>query len=155
MAAVVLQKYVDNAGLSGRVVVASCGTGGWHVGQPMDRRAAATLIVGDYDPSAHRARQFEPTWLEDNDLVLAMDRQNLADVLTQAPDAATRADGAERRVRLYRDFDPVEAGGDVPDPYLRWGRRFEEVLVMVERTSATLVAALQRDPGLAVEGTAT
>ncbi|WP_329957586.1 arsenate reductase/protein-tyrosine-phosphatase family protein [Nocardioides anomalus] len=52
------------------------------------------------------------------------------------------------RVRLFRDFDPVEAGGDVPDPYYGGEQGFEEVLGMVERTCAVLVAGLQRVPGL-------
>ena len=126
MAAVVLEQYVDNAGLSGQVTVTSCGTGDWHVGQPMDRRAAATLLAADYDPSSHRARQFDPTWLERNDLVLAMDRQNLADVL--AAGAEPDAPDSETRVRLFRDFDPVDPGGDVPDPYYGGDAGFEEVL---------------------------
>ena len=73
MADVVLSQRVDDAGLAGRVTVTSCGTGDWHVGQPMDERAAAILRANDYDPSAHRARQFSASWLAGNDLVLAMD----------------------------------------------------------------------------------
>ena len=42
------------------------------------------------------------------------------------------------RVRLFRDFDPVGTGGDVPDPYYGGDAGFEEVLTMVERTSASL-----------------
>ena len=80
MADVVLSQRVDDAGLAGRVTVTSCGTGDWHVGQPMDERAAAILRANDYDPTAHRAQQFSAEWLEGNDLVLAMDASNLADV---------------------------------------------------------------------------
>ena len=42
MADVVLSARVADAGLDDRVTVSSSGTGGWHVGDPMDRRAAAT-----------------------------------------------------------------------------------------------------------------
>ena len=141
MADVVLSARVDEAGLAGRVSVDSCGTGDWHVGQPMDRRAAATLTAADYDPTLHRARLFEPAWLDDHDLVLAMDEQNLADVLgsTTGPD--------RDRVRLFRDFDPVGTGGEVPDPYYGGDAGFEEVLGMAERTSIALVAALQKALG--------
>ena len=139
MADVVLGQRVDEAGLAGRVTVSSCGTGDWHVGQPMDHRAAATLAANGYDPSLHRARQFAPSWLEDNDLVLAMDHQNLEDVgATSTP---------TDRVRLFRDFDPIGTGGDVPDPYYGGDAGFEEVLEMVERTAASLLAALQRQAG--------
>jgi protein-tyrosine phosphatase len=90
----------------------------------------------------HRARQFAPSWLEDNDLVLAMDQQNLADVTSTGG-----APGADR-LRMFRDFDPLGTGGDVPDPYYGGDAGFEEVLEMVERTAAALVAALQRQPEL-------
>jgi protein-tyrosine phosphatase len=59
---------------------------------------------------------------------------NLADV------GGRTADG---RVRLFRDFDPVDPGGDVPDPYYGGDDGFEEVLTMVERTSATIVERLR------------
>src|SRR4051794_24585912 len=108
----------------------------------MDRRAAATLAAADYDPTRYRARQFDPGWLADNDLVLAMDADNLADVL------ASDADADRSRLRMFRDFDPVGTGGDVPDPYYGGDAGFEEVLEMVERTAAALVAALQRQPEL-------
>lgn len=133
MADVVMRARVEDAGLAGRVQVDSCGTGGWHVGHPMDPRAAATLAAHDYDPSSHRAQQWGAHWLEDHDLLLAMDEQNLADL-----------GGRGERVGLFRDWDPVGRGGEVPDPYYGGDDGFEEVLTMVERTCAALVAALER-----------
>ncbi|WP_121254260.1 low molecular weight protein-tyrosine-phosphatase [Nocardioides ferulae] len=138
MADVVLEHRVGEAGLADRVRVASCGTGGWHVGRPMDDRAAATLTAAGYDATRHRAQQLAGGWLEEFDLLLAMDRQNLADVQLHAT-----AD-TQHRVRLFRDFDPVGPGSEVPDPYYGGGAGFEEVLTMVERTSAAIVAALQQ-----------
>jgi protein-tyrosine phosphatase len=137
MAHVVLADHLDRAGLAASVEVSSAGTGGWHVGHPMDPRAATTLLGAGYDPSAHRARQYDDGWLSTQDVVLVMDRANLADV------------GAHERVGLFRDFDPVDPGGEVPDPYYGGDDGFEEVLAMVERTSDAIVAALPR----ALEGT--
>ena len=57
MADVVLNDRVRAAGLDDRVEVVSAGTGDWHVGQPMDRRAAVLLEREGYDGSAHRAQQ--------------------------------------------------------------------------------------------------
>jgi low molecular weight protein-tyrosine phosphatase len=146
MADVVLSQRVDDAGLAGRVTVASSGTGDWHVGRPMDERAAAVLRANDYDPSDHRAQQLSVEWLETNDLVLAMDASNLAGVRRVAASSGRAAD--PDRVRLFGDFDPVEPGGEVPDPYYGGERGFEEVLAMVERTCAVLVSALQQLPEL-------
>jgi protein-tyrosine phosphatase len=117
MADVLLRAELAEAGLDGLVQVDSAGTGDWHVGGPMDRRARAELARHGYDGSAHRARQFQPSWFADRDLVLAMDRANLADLQEMAPDAA-----AAGRVLLLRSFDPALAGddrydGQVPDPY--------------------------------------
>ena len=134
MADVVLTEKVREAGLDDVVEVASCGTGDWHTGNPMDRRAAATLTSHGYDPSRHRARLFDPSWLERHDLVLAMDDQNLADI-----------GGGSDRVRKVRDLDPEETGADVPDPYYGGDAGFEEVLTMVERTAAAIVAELQQE----------
>lgn len=139
MADVVLTQRVDEVGLAGRVTVNSCGTGDWHVGNPMDERAAATLRAHDYDASLHRARQFAPAWVLDHDLVLCMDESNLRDVRRVSPDAEPD------RVRLFRDFDPVEPGSEVPDPYYGGEQGFEEVLAMVERSCNALVAALQQE----------
>lgn len=131
MAHVVLESRLADAGLDGRVEVASSGTGGWHVGNPMDPRAAATLTVADYDATRHRARQYDTTWPEAYDAVLVMDESNLADV-----------GGRSDRVGLFRDFDPTDRGAEVPDPYYGGDDGFEEVLAMIERTSDEIVTAL-------------
>jgi protein-tyrosine phosphatase len=137
MAAVVLASRVADAGLP--VVVDSAGTGSWHVGDPADHRALAALRRAGYDGDAHRARQFDRTWFDERDLVLALDEANLADLRLLAPDEQARA-----RVRLLRSFDP-HAGDDraVPDPY--WGddTDFDDVLALVERSVAGLVDALR------------
>ncbi len=139
MADVELNDRIASAGLADRVQVVSAGTGGWHVGGPMDRRAAALLTTHGYDASRHVAQQFGPSWFADLDLVLAMDADNYADVVAQGPAA---------NVRMFRDFDPraTDTDRDVPDPYYGGDDGFEAVLAMVERTSDALVAALQRVP---------
>jgi len=129
---VVLESRLADAGLADRVEVASSGTGGWHVGNPMDPRAAATLTAAGYDASRHRARQYDATWPESYDLVLVMDEANLADV-----------GGRAERVGMFRDFDPVHPGGPVPDPYYGGDDGFEEVLAIIERTSDAIVEALR------------
>ena len=118
MAEVTARAELDRAGLTGLVEVDSAGTGDWHVGAPMDRRARAELGRRGYDGSAHRARQFQRTWFEGKDLVLAMDLANLADLRDMAPE-----DAAAGRLLLFRSFDPAfdasddRYQGQVPDPY--------------------------------------
>ncbi len=132
MADVVLEQRLLDEGLD--VEVVSAGTAGYHVGAPMDRRAAATLSAAGYDPSRHRARQFDAAWFEDCDLVLAMDADNHAALLRIAGPSADR-------LRLFRSFDPA-GSGDVPDPYYGGDEGFQAVLEMVQRTADAIVAGL-------------
>ncbi len=134
MAHVVLDARVADAGLDARVTVLSAGTGDWHVGGPMDRRAAALLTAEGYDASRHRAQQVLPSWLDECDLVLAMDAENLRDL-------RALGEAEPERLRLFRDLDP-EGPGDVPDPYYGGDAGFAGVLAMVERTSAAIVEEL-------------
>jgi protein-tyrosine phosphatase len=140
IADVVLRRALERAGISERVEVESAGTGDWHLGHPMDRRAAAALATAGYDGSQHRARQFTETWFAEHDLILAMDESNYRDIAALAPDGET----AEERVRMFREYDPRADYGDleVPDPYYGGDDGFAHVLRIVERTSAGLADAL-------------
>ncbi|HEX7716213.1 MAG TPA: low molecular weight protein-tyrosine-phosphatase [Marmoricola sp.] len=141
IADVVLNAELDEAGLADRVEVTSCGTGTWHVGEPMDSRAAAVLTSAGYDASRHRARHFGVDW-HDHDLILVMDHDNLADVLAELP--ADRHD----RVRLFRSYDPEVRATDpvevpaVPDPFYGGPDGFDDVLAIVERTARRVVEEL-------------
>jgi protein-tyrosine phosphatase len=141
IAHVVLEDRLARAGLDDRVEVVSSGTGAWHRGEPMDRRAAAVLRDAGYDPSRHRARTFSVDWYAENDLLLAMDHSNRADMLDLSPTV-----GQHTQVRLFRAFDPDASEGDdeVPDPWYGGSDGFRDVLAMIERTTDELVAQLPR-----------
>jgi protein-tyrosine phosphatase len=142
MAEVVLTERLADLGLDDRVVVDSCGLGGWHVGNPMDRRAATSLAGAGYDASRHRARQITAGWVDPahphdgHDLLLAMDTSHLDELLGSGADPD--------RVRMFRDFDPIDPGADVPDPYYGGADGFEEVLTMIERSSEVLANLLSQ-----------
>jgi protein-tyrosine phosphatase len=117
MAEAVLREVLARSGLAGAVSVDSAGTGDWHVGERMFGPARAELTRRGYDGSAHRARQIQPSWLPRYDLLVGMDRANVAALRRMAPDRETAG-----RIRLLRSFDPAlrpddPYGGDVPDPF--------------------------------------
>jgi protein-tyrosine phosphatase len=137
-AAVVMAEKLAATGVDREVVVRSAGTGTWHIGEAMDRRAAATLVAQGYDPSRHRAVLFDASWFEQHDVVLVMDQANLRDVRGMTRD---RAD--QDRVIMFRAFDPAaDEMLDVPDPWFGGDDTFDEVLAIVERTCDAIVAAL-------------
>jgi protein-tyrosine phosphatase len=139
----VLRHKLAAAGLDGEVEVESAGTGDWHVGNPPDRRATEAAAERGI-VLAGSAQQIEAFHFDDFDLILAMDRQNLADLRLLAPDAE-----AGGKLHLFREFDPLAAeSGDleVPDPYFGGADGFEEVLDMVERASDGLIAEIRSAP---------
>ena len=140
MAEAVLRAELDRAGLGRAVTVDSAGTGDWHIGDRMDRRARDELARRGYDGAPHRARQIEAPWLAQRDLVLAMDRHNLADLRQMAGD-----DPAERaRIRLLRSFDPRSGpDAEVPDPYDGRSASFGTVLDLVEAAARGLAGQLR------------
>jgi protein-tyrosine phosphatase len=135
MAEIVLRTALAPAGLDTRVAVDSAGTGDWHVGDPMNSRARALLARRGYDGSAHRARQFNASWLAERDLVLAMDASNLASLRVLA------AADAQPRIRLFGEVAGLGAV-DVPDPYGGTQAEFARVLDMLESAMPRLVQQL-------------
>jgi low molecular weight protein-tyrosine phosphatase len=139
MAERVLAAELDRAGLAGRVVVDSAGTGDWHLGNAMDRRARAELARRGRDPGGHRARQIQPDWLDGYDLLLAIDRSNLASLKAMARDKPELAN----RIMLLRAFDPAAAAdAEVPDPYYGGPAEFAEVFDLVDAAVKGLVSHL-------------
>ena len=137
----VFRRHVEQAGLSARFEIRSAGTGGWHVGEPPDPRMCATARTRGIDISGLRARQLRAEDLQRHDLVLAMDRENLA--------AARRlARGGSEHVVLFRQFDPHPETMEVPDPYFGGEEGFTRVFEIVDRTSRALLAHLRREHGL-------
>jgi len=135
----VLAAEVAEAGLAARVVVESAGTGDWHVGNAMDNRARSELGRRGHDGDGHEARQIQPDWLDDYDLLLAVDRSSLARLTAMA--RGRQALGG--RIRLLRDFDAAAPdGAEVPDPYYGEQEDFAEVFDLVDAAAKGLVGHL-------------
>jgi protein-tyrosine phosphatase len=138
-AEVVLRAELAAAGLDGMVVVDSAGTGDWHLGEPMHPGARAELARRGLDGSGHRARRIERSWLADYDLLLAMDRHNLASLRHMADGDPALAG----RIQLMRSFDPEsEEGAEVPDPYDGSEAEFVEVYDLVAAAARGLASQL-------------
>jgi protein-tyrosine phosphatase len=131
MAEIVLRSALGQAGLADAVTVDSAGTGDWHVGQGMNRGALAALARRGYDGSAHRARQFEPSWFGSRDLVLAMDSSNLADLHAMDGDA-----------ELFASAGGLTGVTDIPDPYGGDAAEFDCVLDLLEAAAPVIIARL-------------
>ena len=133
---------LEARGLSNQFLVDSAGTGGWHVGNPADRRMrAAAERRGIHLPS--RARQIELADFGNFDRILTMDDENLQAVRSLAGELGARSDLAlvEPMTSHCRRFSDKE----VPDPYYGGEQGFEHVLDLLEDACSGLLETLTRD----------
>lgn len=106
----------------------SAGTGDWHIGhQPHPPMIAAAKRRG-YDLAGLRARQITPADFDGFDLILGMDRANIAAIERLRPRDNTTP------VRLFL------ADAEVPDPY--FDDSFDAALDLVEVGAARLLDQL-------------
>ncbi|CAN5279185.1 low molecular weight protein-tyrosine-phosphatase [soil metagenome] len=139
MAEVVFSDLVRKAGYERLVAVLSASTGDWHVGEHSDARTVAALAAHGYDGSRHRARQFDPEWFDQLDLVVAFDRSQERILRAWAGNDEDRS-----KVQLLLSFDQEQAPLlDVPDPYYSDADMFDSVLGMIEQASAALFRQIE------------
>jgi protein-tyrosine phosphatase len=132
---------IAREGLEDRFVVDSAGTGGWHVGNPADRRMrAAAERRGIHLPS--RARQIELADFTSFDRILTMDDDNFRNVRSLARELGERPGLA--RIEPMTSHCRVHQVSEVPDPYYGESDDFEKVLDLVEKQALQLVSAWAR-----------
>lgn len=115
------------------VDIESAGTGGWHVGDPPDKRMIAAAARRGIDLSTQRARQVSLDDFYAFDYILAMDRNNLADLEDLKPADAK----ADLSLFLGRR--------EVPDPYYGGAEGFDHVIDLVEQGAAILLDRITAD----------
>ena len=108
--------------------VDSAGTSDWNVGDPPNPRMVAAGRRAGLEITG-TARQVTPADFDTFDLIVAMDRRNLADLLEMRPP------GSRAEVRLF-GREPI------PDPYHRPDAAFDEVVSMVREAAASLAGEL-------------
>ena len=129
---------LEERGLSDQFVVDSAGTGGWHVGNPADRRMQGAANRRGMQLRS-RGRPIRPDDFSGFGLVLTMDDNILAAVQGLAREAGTQATATIQPMLSYaRRFSETE----VPDPYYGGDAGFEHVLDLLEDACATLLDEL-------------
>ena len=109
LAEVAMRVEADRRGLE--LHIDSAGTGHWHVGEPPDPRARRAAEANGADASDLVARQVRTEDFETFDLVVALDRQVLAELRMLRPE------GSRAEISLLLDHVRGEEGRDVEDPY--------------------------------------
>jgi protein-tyrosine phosphatase len=122
------------------VAVDSAGTGGWHAGEPPDRRSIAIAAEFGVDIRTQRARKLRAADFHDFDWLLCADRSVLRDVRAMAPA------GAAAQAALLLEWAGQGAGAEIPDPYTGGAEDFRRVWAMVDAAAAQIVSRLTARP---------
>lgn len=140
MGEVILRALLADAGLGELVVVDSCGTGEWHVGQPAQPLAIEVLADAGYDGTPHRAQQLSPAFITDRDLLLALDKGHLRWL-----EKMSRKVSGAAEVRMLREFDSGAVAAktlEVDDPYSGTTADYERARDEIERSCRGLTTWL-------------
>lgn len=99
------------------------------VGRPMDEGAATAMVQLGFNPTQHRARQFEPAMAAAADLILTAERYHLDTLLQEVPTAL-------RKTFSIKEFARIA-------PYLRPGPPAQ---VVMQAASARSLVPRPADP---------
>ena len=123
----VMQRLVDERGLSDRFFIDSAGIGGWHIGDLPDKRMRVHARPRGYELT-HRARRVQAGDFEDFDLIVGMDASNVDELRYKAAtiEQQDKVVMMGDYIRQYPNYDYV------PDPYYEGSEGFELVLDLLE-----------------------
>ena len=128
-------------------LVDSCGTGAFHIGNQPDRRTLAVLEKNGIGGFRHSARAVRHQDFQDFDYIMAMDDENLEDLVELKRSIKTRSGRRTKNsrgepsssklasVHLFGEFGGKSKGEEVVDPYYGGGEGFDIAFEQMQRFS--------------------
>ena len=128
-------RQIHRASAAGQALnFGSAGLKDKHAGDGADPRSIAACAARGYDLTAHRCREITAQDFRDCALILAMDRDNLAQLQQRRPA------GSAARLELFL------GDAEVPDPYYGGDDGFALMMDQIEAGARTLLASLNPGP---------
>lgn len=132
----IMSQLLENVGQSD-TICDSAGTSSFHQGEKPDKRMRAALEARGYRYRSV-SRPVTPQDFYDFDLILAMDRQNQADLKRMCPESHLA-----QKIKLMCEFRQDKSVTEVPDPYYGGTEGFDHVIDLLEEACRGLWAFLQ------------
>ena len=126
----VARKLAQQSELGASVTFSSAGLKDKHVGDTADPRTIEACVARGYDLGEFRCREISARDFEQSDVILAMDRDNLAQL------EARRPPGNAVRIELFL------GDREVPDPYFGEADGFALMMDQIEAGARRLLATL-------------
>lgn len=127
--------------LESKISSDSAGTSRYHLQEPPDPRTIEVAQRHDI-PISHMGRQIDTVDFDEFDYILAMDRENLDEILALKKYANIQK---MPEIHLMRAFDNQESGEDVPDPYFGGKDGFENVFQLLDQSIDNFLSYLDKD----------
>ncbi len=128
------RKLAQEAGLHDPIEVKSAGTSAYHLDEPPHPGVRQLAREYGFSLDGKRSRQITPEDLQRFDLIIAMDRSNLEDLLAMDP-------SVREKTHLLLEFAETDEK-DVHDPY--YNRDFQLTYEQVEAGCRGLIEHLRR-----------
>ena len=125
-----------NGGLDNKVFVDSCGTGSYHIGKPPHEGTIKILNTHRISYEGIKASKLEKRHLNEFDYIIAMDKDNLSDILLLKNKNTTA------KIHLLSDFVNGD-WKDVPDPY--YTGNFELTYKLISQGCEILLDHIRRE----------
>ena len=130
----VLKHKAKELGLN--LTIDSAGTIGYHSGEKPDNRSMKAGEKRGYSFRGQYSRKVKLSDFTEFDLILAADKQNLADLQANCPSEH------QHKLKLFLSYADSQYD-EVPDPYYGAGDGFELVLDLIEEASDKLLAKIK------------
>lgn len=134
----VFSKFVEQAQLSDKIKVDSCGTAAFNIGKSPDPRSTAAAARAGYDISEQIARQINDDDYDTNHYLIVMDRINFTHVKSWAPK------DFRGEIELFMAYSQKSGNTQVPDPFYDDERQFDKVIQTLEIAASGLLEHLRK-----------
>ncbi|HVZ29989.1 MAG TPA: low molecular weight protein-tyrosine-phosphatase [Asticcacaulis sp.] len=131
----IFRHQAETMGVADQFEIDSAGCGGWHAGAAPDRRSIAVAARHGVAIEDQQARKIDASDFNRFDLVLGLDRDNVAHLRQMRPH------NSRAKIGLYLE-EALGQSKSVPDPYYGGDADFEAVFALCERASQGLLKRL-------------
>lgn len=130
----IFQHQVNEAGLSDKFIIDSCGTAPFNVGKSPDPRALQATKEYGYDISQQIARQINDNDYKTYGYIVPMDRKNMMSLTAWQPKEY------QGEIKLFMHYHENNKGmTQIPDPYHDGVEKFYPIIEVIEEASRGLL----------------
>lgn len=133
----VFRDLVAREGLSDTIETDSCGTSGWHKGEPPDNRARQEAKRRGIQIDDLKSRATHNSDFTDFDFIIAMDTNNFETLNAMSPPECAP------KIHMFLSFAPDLGIIEVPDPYYGGDDGFSNVFDMIDAASNGLLTHIR------------